>query len=128
YGFMISYVGGDGNDVVLTVVVNRPPTASAGGPYSIAEGQSLTLNASASSDPDGDPLTYSWDINGDGAFGDAAGVAPTFTWAQLQALGIDNGPAAFNVTVRVDDGQGHVVDSTAVTLTLTDTAPTATLS
>jgi hypothetical protein len=37
---------------------NRPPTADAGGLYRIAEGGSLALDASASSDPDDDTLTY----------------------------------------------------------------------
>src|SRR5262249_16347610 len=35
----------------------RPLTASAGGPYTIAEGDSLTLDASATSNPAGYPLT-----------------------------------------------------------------------
>ena len=71
---------------------NLPPMAAAGGPYALDEGGSLTLDASASTDPDGDPLTYSWDVNGDGVYGDATGVNPTLTWAQFQALGIDDGP------------------------------------
>src|SRR5262245_18640078 len=80
--------GGPGTFVLnnSVIVVNSAPTANAGGPYTISEGGSLTLDASASSDPDGDSLTYSWDVNGDGTFGDATGVNPTLTWSQLQAL------------------------------------------
>ena len=46
--YRISYVGGTGNDVTLTNLgpANRPPTAVAGGPYAIVEGQGLTLDAS----------------------------------------------------------------------------------
>jgi uncharacterized delta-60 repeat protein len=103
-------------------------TADAGGPYTISEGQSVTLDASKSSDKDGDTLTYSWDINGDGVFGDATGVNPTLTWAQLQALGIDDGPHTFNVEVQANDGHGNVGTSPPTTLTLNNTPPTAGIS
>lgn len=108
---------------------NQAPIAGAGGPYTIEEGQPLTLNGSASSDPNNDPLSYTWDINGDGVFGDASGVSPTLTWAQLQALSppINDGPNTFNVKVRVDDGHEHQVTSTAALLNIGNTAPTAAL-
>lgn len=105
--------------------VNLPPVADAGGPYVIDEGGTLALNASLSSDPDLDALTYTWDINGDDVFGDASGLTPTVTWAQLNALGIvDNQVAANMVRVRVDDGQGNVTTSAAVALTINNLAPT----
>ena len=107
------------------VVSNQPPAASAGGPYVINEGDALTLDGSASSDPDGDPLSYSWDVNGDGTFGDATGTAPTLSWQQLQALGILDGPSSFAVRVRVDDGHGHEVTSGPTTLTILNFSPTA---
>jgi CSLREA domain-containing protein len=107
-----------------TVTPNQPPTVDMGGPYVIDEGSPLTLDASHTSDPDGDPLTYSWDINGDGVFGDATGVNPTLTWAQLEALGIINGPSSFTVQLQVNDGQGHVVTA-QTTLTVNNVPPTA---
>jgi hypothetical protein len=106
--FDLSYPETDAGFLVK-LVQNTPPTASAGGPYTMYEGNSLTLNAGASIDPDGDTLTYSWDVNGDGVFGDATGVSPTLTWGQLVALGI--GPGTFNVRVQVDDGHGNLVTS-----------------
>ena len=123
--YAVIYNGGTGNDVVL-IQSNKPPIANAGGPYSIAEGSSLMLNGSGSYDPDPlDILTYSWDVNGDGVFGDASGVSPTLTWAQLQVLGINDGPRTVsNVRVRVDDAHAHVVDSPVTTLTVTNVAPT----
>lgn len=103
---------------------NQPPVANAGGPYTINEGDGLTLNASTSSDPDNDPLTYSWDINGDGTFGDATGVSPSLTWSELKALGINDGPASLDVRVRASDGQGHVTTSAPKTLTVANVSPT----
>src|SRR5205085_8164043 len=62
-------------DAVITIPsLNAPPTASAGGPYSLTYGGTLVLDASGSTDPDGDPLTHSWTVNGHTAA--ATGVGP----------------------------------------------------
>ena len=47
--------------------VNTAPSAVAGGPYTTTEGNGVTLDASGSSDADGDALSYAWDVDGDGA-------------------------------------------------------------
>ncbi|MDO5735034.1 MAG: Ig-like domain repeat protein [Propionibacteriaceae bacterium] len=96
------------------------PVADAGGPYTVAEGGSLTLDGAGSSPG----LVHVWDVNGDGVFGDASGVSPTLTWAQLEALGIDDGPGTRDVKVQVADGI-RTFDSDSVTLTVTNTAPSA---
>ena len=96
------------------------PTADAGNAYTIHSGDSLTLNALDSTDLNGDTLTYSWDINGDGTFGDAVGATPTLTWAQLTALGIEARTTPYLVRVMVSDGYGpsHQIISAPVTLTV----------
>jgi hypothetical protein len=115
------------DDVVLSdTSLGRPPSADAGGPYSIGEGDSLPLDASGSSDPDDDPLTYTWDVNGDGVFGDAVGATPTLSWNELQALGIrDDGD--LTVSVLVDDGVWRAV-AASTTLTINNTSPSTTLA
>jgi N-acetylneuraminic acid mutarotase len=121
----------DSNIAMVTITVNavnNGPTADAGGPYAFDEGVALTIDASASFDPDGDTLSYTWDVNGDGIFGDATGVSPTLTWAELNALGIidnetpDGTPRAAPVKVRVDDDQGGQ-DEASTTLTVRNVAP-----
>jgi hypothetical protein len=95
---------------------NHAPTVSAGNPYAINEGGTLTLHASGH-DADGDTLTYSWDINGDGTYGDVTGASPTLTWARLTALGVTSG-SNFSVSVMASDGHGQVVTSAAISVTI----------
>lgn len=89
------------------------PVASAGGPYAtVAEGSSLLLNASGSTDAE--PLSYSWNF-GDGTSG--SGVQPTHAWA-------DNG--SYTVTVSVSDGE-HISTANA-SVSVSNVAPTATFA
>ena len=92
----------------VTVTLNRPPVAEAGGPYVGYEGTSITLNASRSTDPDNNIVLYEWDLDNDGLFDDATGVRPKFA-------AIDNG--IFTVRVRVTDVGGlSSEDSSTVTV------------
>jgi M6 family metalloprotease-like protein len=96
---------------------NQAPSAQAGGPYTTDEGTNANLTAAGSSDPDGDPLTYEWDLDNDGAFDDSTSQTPTFT-----NVG-DNG--VFTVRVKVSDNFGD--SSTAsTTVTVNNVKPTVT--
>ena len=115
-------------DHQVTVDTSAPPTANAAGPYAIAEGQNLTLNAGSSSDPEGDTLTYAWDLDNDGNYGEVGEpttVNPTVTWATLQSFGItDNG--SYTIGLRVNDGTTPV--TTTTTVNVSNTAPTLTVT
>ena len=51
-----------------SVTVNgRSPVVDAGGPYAVDEGGSVTV-AATGSDPDGDAITYAWDLDNNGTF------------------------------------------------------------
>ncbi|MEW6157005.1 MAG: immunoglobulin domain-containing protein, partial [Verrucomicrobiota bacterium] len=85
---------------------NHAPVANPGGPYLLAAERPLTLDGSASFDPDsgfGDFVAaYEWDLNGDGSFDDALGVQPTLPWLQLVALGLGQ-DGHYTVRLRVRD-------------------------
>jgi hypothetical protein len=105
---------------------SRLVAPSAGGPYSIAEGESLSLAGTSSSAAG---ASFAWDINGDGDFSDATGSAPTLTWQQLAALGLDDGPDTRSLSVRVSVDGAHYRDSTdAAALTIADTPPLLTVT
>jgi hypothetical protein len=96
---------------------------SAGTTYVINEGQGLTVKATAV-DSDKDTLTYTWDLNGDGKFGDAVGPTATLTPAQMKALGLEDGTGeARAVRVRVRDGVNMAAEAVAELL-IKDVAPT----
>jgi hypothetical protein len=106
---------------------NSPPTnISAGGPYVINEGQGLTVTAAAT-DPDKDKLIFTWDLNGDGKFGDAVGQTVTLTAAQMAALGLEDGTGVpRTIRVRIKDGVNLPPEAVA-NLTIQDVAPTVKL-
>ena len=60
---------------------NQPPVADAGGPYSGYTSLSIIIDASTSSDLDGDVLTYAWDFDNDGQY-DASGITTTTSFNQ----------------------------------------------
>ncbi|MEJ2719693.1 MAG: FlgD immunoglobulin-like domain containing protein, partial [bacterium] len=56
------------------------PHADAGGPYTGSEGTTITLDGSGSTDPHNGALTYEWDVDADGVFGDLVGPVADGTW------------------------------------------------
>ena len=80
------------------------------GPYVVDEGSSIIVNAGASNDPDGDPLTFAWDLDNDGQFDDAMVVNPTF-----DATGLD-GPSVAIISVEASDhlGATNFADATVM--------------
>ncbi len=94
--------------MVLDAGVNLPPTVSIPAGYVVDEGASVLLDSNAS-DFNGDPLTYAWDLDNDGAFDDGSAAAILFDAANL------NGPSSYPVSVSVTDGLSDpVIGATVV--------------
>jgi PKD repeat protein len=110
-----------GSSVVsLPVVVNGPPAAALTiTPNPVGTNTPVTLNASASTDPNGDPLKYSWDLNGDKKYGDATGAIQTRTFGSA---------GTFRVGVRVTDPAGSSNDAVAFVSVQPDKPPVVSFS
>ncbi len=116
------------SDSLSVTDTDAGPTANAGGPYTVPEGATVQLDASGTTDAYQDPstLTYAWDLNGDGVYGetgasatrgDEVGIHPTFSAAGL------TGPSSVEVSLRVTDANGVTSTATA-RINVTDVAPT----
>jgi glucose/arabinose dehydrogenase len=91
--------------------ISANPTS---GPVPLA----VSFDGRGSSDPDaGDTIaSYSWDLNGDGAFGDATTATATHTYTT---------PGSYTASLRVTDSRGLASDPASVTITAGNSPPTA---
>ena len=85
------------NEMIRT---GRVPVPVLGGPYTVAEGGTVTLDVSGSFDPFGEPLEFAWDFDDDGDYDDAEGATTT-----VSAVGFD-GPDTTSVALRIRNESG----------------------
>ena len=103
----------------IAYAANQPPIASAtGSPTNGPAPLTVNFNGNGSSDPEGGPLTYAWDLDGDGAFDDSTAVQPTYTYTQ---------PGTYNARLRVTDNQNQSATSAPVAISANNTPPTGTI-
>ena len=99
---------------------NQPPVAVAtANPTSGAAPLTVNFDGSGSSDPDGDPITYAWDLDGDGLYDDSTAAQPTFTYTQS---------GSFTARLQVTDSAGASSVSGPIVITVGNTPPTATIN
>jgi len=75
YSLTITDIYGDSSSDTMMVSITEPnaaPTVDAGQNQTINEGDTFILDATASSDPEGCELTYTWDCEGYSDFDAAA--------------------------------------------------------
>jgi len=101
---------------ITYTAANQPPTAViTASPTNGPAPLTVSFDGTGSSDPEGKPLSYSWDLNGDGTFGDATGPAASYTYTTA---------GVYHPSLRVTDDQG-ASDTASVTVTVGNTAPAA---
>lgn len=81
-------------------ILNDPPVADAGGPYTGTEDEPVAFDGSGSADPDGTAITYFWNF-GDGNTSTA--MSPTHTYTA---------GGTYDVTLVVNDGRTSSAPST----------------
>ncbi|MCW3022163.1 MAG: hypothetical protein JWR30_1485 [Conexibacter sp.] len=89
-----------GSSVTQAIVVNGPPKAVLNimsTPAAI--GSAVLLDAGRSTDPNGDALSYGWDLDGNGTYTDATGALQSVSYAVA---------GTYRVGVQVNDGHGGV--------------------
>lgn len=109
-----------GPDTVLLYTVNSAPVADAGPDQTVATGALVELDGSASSDVDGDVLSYTWTLT----------RRPDGSNAQLSNPGIANpgfvadAAGEYVVTLTVNDGT-HDSEADSVRVSTANSAPVA---
>jgi PKD repeat protein len=88
-------------------VANKRPTASFQAPASAKVGETVSFDASASSDADGTIAKYEWDLDGNGSYETSTGTTPSATHAYSTA-------AAVSVHLRVTDDKGATASAVRV--------------
>jgi glucose/arabinose dehydrogenase/PKD repeat protein len=97
---------------------NQPPVAVASADVTSGPAPlTVHFDGSGSSDADNDPLTYSWDLDGDGSLGDSHAANPTWTYTAA-------GPVT--VRLRVTDTHG-AFDTDSIQITPGDQPPVPTI-
>ena len=109
---------GGTDDALATIVVNGAPVVNISMPATVRAGDAALLDASNSYDPEGNPLTFAWDLNtlvdsdGDGDSSNDADETTETVLLDTSTSGLIYG------SLRVDDGAGaFAVESFEINVT-----------
>lgn len=110
----------DNDDVIVNITfTDTPPSADAGSPQTVNEGETVTLDATASSDSDlGDSIeSYLWTQTAGTTvtLSDPTSSQPTFT---APDVGVDGESLTFQVTVTDTAAAGGLKDTATVIITV----------
>ena len=99
---------------------SRPPTARAGSDQTAVQGAAITLNGSASSDPDGHALVFMWTLaskpeGSEAVLRNPVSVFPTF---------VADRPGSYTINLIVSDGTTNSAPNSVV-ISTSNSAPVA---
>jgi hypothetical protein len=132
----VDEIFGSSDTDTVTITAEQPPTnppvANAGGPYPDVvfsmQGTTVQLDGSGSSDPDGDPLTYTWTVSLDNPLSGVPPQTPIVLIGQgtatpsFDVIAIDQ-LGGYTITLEVSDGT--LSDTDTATVDVIKAAPTA---
>ncbi len=104
----------DAHSAPVIVAGDLPPVADVGGPYVGKEGTPVLLNASRSSDPEGDPLQFRWSFTDNGTWDTAWSSGPTASVTYTDE---------FSGQVRVEVTDGHSFTNATATVSIANVPP-----
>ncbi|HEX5856476.1 MAG TPA: PQQ-dependent sugar dehydrogenase [Microbacterium sp.] len=115
--FYPDFDGGTIRRITYTAANQAPTAVARATPTTGAPPLQVSFDGTGSGDPDGESLTYAWDLDGDGAFDDASTATASWTYTAS---------GTYAAGLRVTDPRGaSATDS--VTITVGNTPPTATI-
>lgn len=111
--FYVNMDNGTIHRIVYTAANQSPTARISANPTSGSAPLTVNFSGTASTDPEGGALTYSWDLDGNGTFGDATGATASRTYTTA---------GTYTPALRVTDPQGATGTAT-VTITVGNTPP-----
>ncbi len=108
------------DEVRITVLdYNQSPIAEAGSNQAVDENTEVTLDGTASYDPDGESITYNWTVPAWIVLSDATSPSPTFTAPEV------NMNTTVNIYLQVYDGEKYGNDYVTILINHINKPPVA---
>jgi hypothetical protein len=120
YTYTVTNASGCTSAASANVVINSPPIANAGDDQTVNENILVTLDGSASSDPDNNALTYNWTAPSGVTLSSTTAAKPTFTAPEVSAN------TTYTFSLIVNDGTTNsTADQIVVTVKQVNKPPVA---